>query len=104
MEKSILAGCSLVSACLVAQLVYSVIRDHRELERSGKEQAEQARVLAEQFKRTQSKAAWDRSVKFLDSELRDWLARETKDAKDRVDVHLDLVMVKIFELSDVIWN
>ena len=83
-----------IAGGILAHLGYTIHRDRILEEQRAK--AETQAVAAQ--RRTQEKAAWDASLKFLDSDLDAWLPEAA-----HVDLQARIVSIKEYTFDDVKW-
>lgn len=102
-STAIIIGSTVIGACVLANLGYAVHHDQAVAEGQRRERDQQVKAAAQNYKKVQSKEAWQTALKFMDVEFRDWLETQIKPDKKSV-VHVPFAWTKAFDLSDVQWD
>jgi len=87
----------------MAHLGYSIYHDRAVQQSAVLERQLAVKAAYDQQRRLQGKAAWDASVKTLDSDLRSWIGDQIKSRGDR-SVYIDWAWVKAYEHGDIEWK
>lgn len=102
-SKAIIIGSAIIGACVLANLGYTISRDRAVAEAARREQEQQVKAAAENYKRVQSKEAWKEALKFIDVDFRKWLETQVKSDKNH-RVIVRWAWTKAFALSDIQWD
>jgi hypothetical protein len=101
--KAILIGSIIIGGCVLTHLGYTIWRDRSVVEAARQEQETQAKAVAENERRVQSKEVWKKALKFIDVDFDKWLTKQMKADKNHVLI-IRWAWVKSFDLSDIEWR
>lgn len=101
--KAVVIASTILGVCLLAHTGYTILHD-REVAGADRQEKERiALVEKETVTKTKAKAAWERAIKNLDSELGSWINEQVKGQKGRY-IFLRWAWVKSYANSDIAWS
>jgi hypothetical protein len=107
--RAIIVGSIVLGACVLVPTAYLIVHNRSVAKEQRQEREQAAKAAADLVSRARAKAAWDESVKFLETGIEIFINRKAGTMNSKaVDAKkyrcLHSMRVKSYANSDVIWN
>jgi hypothetical protein len=101
--KAILIGSIIIGGCVLTHLGYTIWRDRSVVEAARHDRERQAKAVAENERRVQSKEVWKMCLKSMDWKFDTWIDTQIPHKKDS-HLFFPWMFLKGFDLSDIEWR